>query len=41
VALLIVYWLIVWPYLLFTGMSIVLGNTHTIAILFGPPKSPH
>jgi len=41
VALLIVYWLIVWPYLLFTGMSIVLGNTHTIAILFGPPKNPH
>ena len=38
-ALLIVYWLIVWPYLLFTGMSIVLGNTHTIAILFGPPKN--
>ncbi|QWC99493.1 hypothetical protein G6728_04585 [Polynucleobacter paneuropaeus] len=38
-ALLIVYWLIVWPYLLFTGVSIVLGNTHTIAILFGPPKN--
>ncbi|MES2587305.1 MAG: hypothetical protein V4536_10345 [Pseudomonadota bacterium] len=35
VAMSIVYWLIVWPYLLLTGMSIMLGNNATLEILFG------
>jgi hypothetical protein len=35
VAMSIVYWLIVWPYLLFIGMSLMLGNHATIEILFG------
>ena len=34
-AMSIVYWLIVWPYLLFIGMSLMLGNHATIEILFG------
>ena len=35
VAMSIVYWLIVWPYLLFTGMTIMLGSNATLKILFG------
>jgi hypothetical protein len=35
VAMSIVYWLIVWPYLLLMGMSLMLGNNATIEILFG------
>jgi hypothetical protein len=35
VALSIVYWLIVWPYLLLTGMSLMLGSNATLEILFG------
>jgi hypothetical protein len=35
VALSIVYWLIVWPYLLFMGMSMMLGTHATLEILFG------
>lgn len=35
VAMSIVYWLIVWPYLLLTGMSIMLGSNATLEILFG------
>ncbi|WP_293599106.1 hypothetical protein [Polynucleobacter sp. 35-46-11] len=35
VAMSIVYWLIVWPYLLLTGMSLTLGSPATIEILFG------
>lgn len=35
VAMSIVYWLIVWPYLLLTGMSMMLGNNATLEILFG------
>ena len=34
-AMSIVYWLIVWPYLILTGVNIILGNKETIAILFG------
>lgn len=34
-ALSIVYWLIVWPYLLLTGMSLMLGSHATLEILFG------
>lgn len=37
-AMSIVYWLIVWPYLIFTGVNIILGNKETIAILFGSKK---
>lgn len=35
VAMSIVYWLIVWPYLLLTGMSLMLGSDATLEILFG------
>lgn len=35
VAMSIVYWLIVWPYLLLTGMSMMLGSNTTLEILFG------
>jgi len=35
VAMSIVYWLIVWPYLLFTGMNMMLGSHATLEILFG------
>ena len=35
VAMSIVYWLIVWPYLLLMGMSLMLGTHATLEILFG------
>ena len=35
IAMCIVYWLIVWPYLVLIGLKISLGSTATIAILFG------
>jgi hypothetical protein len=35
VAMSIVYWLIVWPYLLLTGLSLMLGSNATLEILFG------
>lgn len=35
VAMSIVYWLIVWPYLLLMGMSLMLGSNATLQILFG------
>jgi len=38
-ALSIVYWLIVWPYLLFAGLKLALGDAATLQILFGNPKS--
>jgi hypothetical protein len=41
VAMSIVYWLIVWPYLLLTGMSIMLGGNTTIKILFGDKSKPN
>lgn len=34
-AMTIVYWLIVWPYLVFIGMKLKLGSNATVAILFG------
>lgn len=37
-AMSIVYWLIVWPYLIYTGVNIILGNKETLAILFGTKK---
>jgi hypothetical protein len=37
-AMAIVYWLIVWPYLIYTGVMLMLGNTETIEILFGSKK---
>ena len=39
-AMCIVYWLIVWPYLILIGLKISLGSTATIAILFGESKKP-
>lgn len=38
VAMSIVYWLIVWPYLIFVGTNIALGTTKTLSILFGSKK---
>ena len=37
-AMSIVYWLIVWPYLIFTGVNIILGDKETLTILFGSKK---
>ncbi|MBU3541399.1 hypothetical protein ICN33_09010 [Polynucleobacter sp. UB-Tiil-W10] len=37
-AMSIVYWLIVWPYLIFMGVNLALGNTATLNILFGSKK---
>ena len=34
-AMAIVYWLIVWPYLVFIGMNLKLGSNATVSILFG------
>ena len=39
-AMCIVYWLIVCPYLVLIGLKISLGSTATIAILFGESKKP-
>ena len=38
-ALSIIYWLIIWPYLLFIGMKKALGDDATFEILFGPRKT--
>ena len=38
IAMAILYWLIVWPYLIFMGLNQALGNTATLAILFGSKK---
>lgn len=35
VAMSIVYWLIVWPYLLMVGFKLSIGSTATLKILFG------
>jgi hypothetical protein len=41
VAMSIVYWLIVWPYLLLTGMTMMLGSRATLKILFGDKSKPN
>ena len=38
IAMAILYWLIVWPYLIFMGVNQAIGNTATLAILFGSKK---
>ena len=38
IAMGILYWLIVWPYLIFMGVNQAIGNTATLAILFGSKK---
>ena len=38
-AMTIVYWLIVWPYLVLVGMRLALGTNATVAILFGKKNS--
>jgi hypothetical protein len=35
VAMSIVYWLIVWPYLLLVGFKLAIGSSATLEILFG------
>jgi hypothetical protein len=37
-AMSIVYWLIVWPYLIFVGFNMVVGNSATLTVLFGSKK---
>jgi hypothetical protein len=37
-ALSIVYWLIIWPYLLFAGVKLALGDATVMEMLFGPKK---
>ncbi len=37
-AMSILYWLIVWPYLIFIGVNQAIGNAATLAILFGSKK---
>ena len=37
-AMSIVYWLIVWPYLIFMGFNMVVGDTETLTVLFGSKK---
>lgn len=34
----IVYWLIIWPYLIYSGVTLILGNKETLEILFGSKK---
>jgi hypothetical protein len=34
----IVYWLIVWPYLLLSGLNLRLGTPVTLDLLFGVKK---
>jgi hypothetical protein len=38
-AMSIIYWLIVWPYLLLIGMTRMLGSNTTLKILFGDQSS--
>lgn len=38
-AMSLVYWLIVWPYLVLVGMKLALGTNATLAILFGRKNS--
>ena len=34
----IVYWLMIWPYLIYSGVTLILGDKETLAILFGSKK---
>ena len=38
VAMCIVYWLIVWPYLIFTGMKLIMGRDKMMNLFFGDRK---
>ena len=38
-ALLIVYWLIVWPYLMLAGMQLIMGQEHILSLFFGYKNS--
>jgi hypothetical protein len=35
VALSIVYWLIIWPYLMLAGMQLIMGQEHILSLFFG------
>jgi hypothetical protein len=37
-AMAIIYWLIFWPYLIYSGVTLELGDKETLQILFGPKK---
>lgn len=39
VALSIVYWLIIWPYLMLTGMQLIMGQEHILSLFFGSKNS--
>ena len=38
-ALAVLYWLMMWPYLLFSGFQQILGGDRIHELLFGPPKN--
>lgn len=37
-AMAIIYWLIFWPYLIYSGVTLALGDKETLQILFGSKK---
>lgn len=37
-AMAIIYWLIFWPYLIYSGVTLILGDKETLEILFGSRK---
>jgi len=37
-AMAIIYWLIIWPYLIYSGVTLILGDKETLEILFGSKK---
>ena len=39
VALSIVYWLIIWPYLMLAGMQLIMGQEHILSLFFGSKNS--
>lgn len=39
IALSIVYWLIIWPYLMLAGMQLIMGQEHILSLFFGSKNS--
>ena len=40
-AMSIVYWLIIWPYLMLAGMQLIMGQEHILSLFFGSKKFTH
>ena len=38
-AMSIVYWLIIWPYLMLAGMQLIMGQEHILSLFFGSKNS--